>query len=1794
MSVQVNSIQRRHIDRNFYVLDRHDHLINTSKEQAENPLQTAHRLLELSQNEGNSERQRKILVSCAYDYLHSIEGHHSINTTEKRAEWLDCKTDCFLLLLGKAPSNQARESLSPFIADPNRWMAFLMKNHIHYMVQRQGIDFAPGMDDVIDQICVSGKWIRFSQLECKEADGEITYTYNGEIAFVTDKEHKLKGYFWAGDNGIIQGSSMDKASVGQFFQREPSGKHWLSVYCVAKDEMDVKFGRSHSYLSLEDDEGKVSYAGQYGAASDLTWFDYVQPLKSVPVGIETPDRYTSVPLSHWEVREQKIEITKDQYDRLMNSLKKDKEKGRAGSLISGNCTTYVAKKLKMIGVQARTEMTVHEYLGRRVLSVLPRSLEKRVVQWVSSLPETTKKVCMFCPFVYLPILALFGAVTLLGCTSKNITLFNVLFRPWKFTIDHPLVFFDWLDKAKEDLRDHKIYKAQVVDQSEIGQAITSTAAGMGFQNDSEGRIKTTTAKHITQYIPESLPVMVIMTLFRAIKLKLENWFNRRKLIDHNTMLLYLHSLKNQRFITPYQYRALQDSMHDDKLFRMEIGSVIRRLSEEKKIDRRSHIHLMGLLKAHKMQEALSYVMALSLLNNMNTAGHHETMRKVMTPRVQMDIEKYLKEYHTTYSFSREGISAIQSLSARINCYEWAEKISDKEISEEIKRAVVERNEKAFYGAMKKHLDKLQASPAIASLDSKIIVEMQEAIKYPGDNAFVHFSHILETQRVLNNLEQDMDQLQEQLKAHRHKISPQITEDLKQLHQNIGITLSSDQGYTGSATLFCRHLGSLRRKWEQIEDLLTSVPGVSSRLIPLADQTDTWPDLGFREIKPLYFEPTKVAQDQDVVPKKKVFFAYCSMGNGHRSVTDALQRYIGDQYRVTCCDVPDEILIERDPVFNLLGKGQSITTLYNTLVAGNYWDVLELIQKMGEKPTPEEESLIQKDMIKRKLLQERPDVVVVTYERNARIHQQAAQELGIPFVMYYPDMVSNTSTIFSQDRHSKLVIPVDLPEMRQSLKNTASPEQISVGGYAVRPEFFEEMNKEELKTKYGIAEGQKVILCANGGIGSDTPWPQLIARTKKGELGSCKVIVVCGKNEAFYQEIKDLEAIDPAVKIEVLGLVDARKMAELTEIADVVISKPGGATTAENILKKNYLLLDARFVDKLPWELNNAEIIERFGFGSSVKSTGNFIEKLKQGLQTDVKDHPTFHNIDPRKKFTDLIGNMIKEAEADPECCDKRRQADLAFTDYPTIDVPKERWKHFEQNLAEILNLNDTLYPKEVMPSLETAILQGAFLKFNFEKKEFESSNEFLSKDIHFALNVLKIRAKGGESISLKALSRFTDMVIQGNEKYPGDVKEIMEELSSLDRARVSKMMKQVNVPATLKDAMKFYRVPGAREHLEKWVHLTTSKSRIKGTDERMLSEAEAIQVFMQNPEEYDFVKNLYLHRKASAFSHKFSVEDGHLCVRYNGVQTPVPNLLGKFRYLNDRIISTENNHEYTYTFDNGLSPIEEGENPIAWEEEIPILKKKASRKHSNYCLEVISAIGKHSHSWIRLKDPEGNVHSLGRVWDPDYQLENIQMMTTIPGVVKAGDDHEFLGMENDWKTTKIVLDESDYQKIKKKIIQINKEDKTYNLANNNCITFVKDVLDEIGMHYRTDASAVTIYGPIPKVVKKFFVRHETIRKIADVIGYPFTLIEKALLVILGMFKNRDVSPEQVKSGYKSFWTVLNSNTPLIDYYTQLRLVQEVIEEDYGSADGKVYWSQYRQTLKTRAVADGLGQSSPAA
>jgi len=144
---------------------------------------------------------------------------------------------------------------------------------------------------------------------------------------------------------------------------------------------------------------------------------------------------------------------------------------------------------------------------------------------------------------------------------------------------------------------------------------------------------------------------------------------------------------------------------------------------------------------------------------------------------------------------------------------------------------------------------------------------------------------------------------------------------------------------------------------------------------------------------------------------------------------------------------------------------------------------------------------------------------------------------------------------------------NIEEQKMQMEELGIPsEKIFVCGMTLKPQV--EVKIEDVKKKLNILPTDRVVLVGSGSLGSGMDKGLLLRLSQKPNV---KVIAVCGKNQAAFNELSEFFA---GSTVTILGFYTP--MDELYAVADIFVTKPGGLSTSES-LRWNLPILLSHFL-----------------------------------------------------------------------------------------------------------------------------------------------------------------------------------------------------------------------------------------------------------------------------------------------------------------------------------------------------------------------------------------------------------------------------------------------------------------------------------------------------------------------------------------------------------------------------------------------------------------------------------------
>ena len=201
----------------------------------------------------------------------------------------------------------------------------------------------------------------------------------------------------------------------------------------------------------------------------------------------------------------------------------------------------------------------------------------------------------------------------------------------------------------------------------------------------------------------------------------------------------------------------------------------------------------------------------------------------------------------------------------------------------------------------------------------------------------------------------------------------------------------------------------------------------------------------------------------------------------------------------------------------------------------------------------------------KLLREyHPDLIVCTHFLPAEIVSwlKAKERLSSRQVIVVTDFDVHAMWLVHHYEHYFVAID----EARVYLEVLGIPaDKITVSGIPIDPVFAARKDKQEMRTKHGLAPDRITILLSAGGFGVgsvDALVSSLLPLQHRAQI-----VAICGRNEELKKRLSRLAArtkSDANVLLKPFGYT--KEMDELMTASDLVLGKPGGLTTSEALAK----------------------------------------------------------------------------------------------------------------------------------------------------------------------------------------------------------------------------------------------------------------------------------------------------------------------------------------------------------------------------------------------------------------------------------------------------------------------------------------------------------------------------------------------------------------------------------------------------------------------------------------------------
>jgi len=237
----------------------------------------------------------------------------------------------------------------------------------------------------------------------------------------------------------------------------------------------------------------------------------------------------------------------------------------------------------------------------------------------------------------------------------------------------------------------------------------------------------------------------------------------------------------------------------------------------------------------------------------------------------------------------------------------------------------------------------------------------------------------------------------------------------------------------------------------------------------------------------------------------------------------------------------------------------------------------------------------------------PDVIVCTqaFPCGMVADYKKSFNLGIPIVGVLTDYAPHSYWIYNNV--DKYIVPSE-ETGKKLIANGIDPDRMEVFGIPIDPKFLVKGDRKEICGRLSLDCDKQVVLVMGGtqGLGPIKEMTSLLDKS----YSDLQVIVAAGTNKKLYEWLKSRK-----FRKNVRVFYYAANMEELMQVSNLIITKPGGITTAEALAKSLPMLI----VSPLPGqEAMNTTFLLREGVAVKAENPQDGVVILEELLYNKDK------------------------------------------------------------------------------------------------------------------------------------------------------------------------------------------------------------------------------------------------------------------------------------------------------------------------------------------------------------------------------------------------------------------------------------------------------------------------------------------------------------------------------------------------------------------------------------------------
>ncbi|MDP8218823.1 MAG: glycosyltransferase [Candidatus Theseobacter exili] len=365
--------------------------------------------------------------------------------------------------------------------------------------------------------------------------------------------------------------------------------------------------------------------------------------------------------------------------------------------------------------------------------------------------------------------------------------------------------------------------------------------------------------------------------------------------------------------------------------------------------------------------------------------------------------------------------------------------------------------------------------------------------------------------------------------------------------------------------------------------------------------------------------------------KNVLILYVNRNSGHHIAALAIKKSIQEQNPTVNARVYDFLAVIH-PILDKVVLNAYLGVVRKT---PELWAYLYDNRKVKERLKRLQDAVHKKKLPRLNRLIERtkPDAVICTQAYPCGVMATYKEETGsrMPLISVVTDYFVHSYWIMNGV--DKYIVPSEAVR-EKLLSEGILDDRIKAFGIPVLSKFSKFVSKDEARRECGIDTDSQVLLIMGGGSGL-LPVKKILQSLRKMQSKPL-IIALTGTNKALYEK---LCIYREKTSSNVMVLSKTSKVDKLMTAADLMITKPGGLTVTEAIVKKLPMLI----MNPLPGqEVKNTKFLAKNGLAKEVKSISKLPELVQNFLDDPIRIKEMKSSMDLFRKpdSSEMIAKMV--------------------------------------------------------------------------------------------------------------------------------------------------------------------------------------------------------------------------------------------------------------------------------------------------------------------------------------------------------------------------------------------------------------------------------------------------------------------------------------------------------------------------------------------------------------------------